>query len=510
MTTQEPTRKLAAIFSADVKGYSRLLGEDELGTIRTLNAHKELMSQLIREHRGRVVDAPGDNLLAEFGSVVDAVRCAVEVQKQLSAANSALPENRRMEFRIGVNLGDVVEEENRLYGDGVNIAARLEGLADGGGVCISGTAFDQVRNKLTVGYEFRGEQTVKNIAEPVRVYRVLTDPQAAGKVIGETKIHAGVSESLNAHYDAIVKTIIDGRVVLFIGEGANLCGRPTQTKWAHGRSDNPPSSTEVAEHLARSFEYPPNAPLDLVRVSQYVSVVNGSGPLYEELHSLFDADYEPTPLHRYIASLPAMLRDKGYAPRYPLVVTTNYDDALERAFVAASEPFDLVAYAAEGEQRGKFIHFPPDGEACVIERPNEYRGLSLDQRSVILKIHGAVDRREALWDSFVITEDHYINYLTRTDISSLLPVTLAAKLRKSHFLFLGYSLRDWNLRVILHRIWGEQKLTYKSWAILEKLELMEKDFWRSREVDVFTIPLDAYVAVLEERLRQLRPMTDHG
>jgi class 3 adenylate cyclase len=510
MTTQDVTRKLVAILSADVKGYSRLLGEDELGTIRNLNAYKELMSGLIQQHRGRVVDAPGDNLLAEFGSVVDAVRCAVEIQKQLATANSALPENRRMEFRIGVNLGDVVEENDRLYGDGVNIAARLEGLAEAGGVCISGTAFDQMRNKLSLGYEFRGEQTVKNIAEPVRVYKVLTHPDLAGKVIGERKAPLGISESLDAHYDAIIKTIVEGRVVLFIGEGANLCGRPDDKKWTSGGSDSPPSSAELAEHLARSFEYPPTAPLDLVHVSQYVSVVSGSGPLYEELHSLLDADYEPTPLHRYFASVPAVLRDKGYPPRYPLIVTTNYDDALERAFRAVGEPFDLVAYVAEGEQRGKFIHFPPGGEVCVIERPNEYRGLSLDQRSVILKIHGAVDRDGALWDSFLITEDHYINYLTRTDISNLLPVTLAAKLRKSHFLFLGYSLRDWNLRVILHRIWGEQKLTYKSWAILGKLELMEKDFWRSREVDVFNVPLDEYIAVMEERLKELPPSRNHG
>jgi len=505
MTVQEVKRKLAAILSADVKGYSRLLGEDELGTIRTLNAYKELMSGLIQQHRGRVVDAPGDNLLAEFGSVVDAVRCAVEIQKQLKMANSSLPENRRMEFRIGINLGDVIEENDRLFGDGVNIASRRESLAEAGGVCISGTAFDQVRNKLNLGYEFRGEQTVKNIAEPVRVYRVLMEPEAAGKIIGERKAPLGISESLNAHYDVIIKTIVEGRVVPFIGEGANLCGRPADRKWKSGRSDTLPSNAELAEHLARNFEYPPNAPLDLVRVSEYISVVSGSGPLYEELHSLFDADYDPTSLHHFFASLPASLQEKGYPPRYPLIVTTNYDDALERAFRAAGEPFDLVAYVAEGEQRGKFIHLPPGGEVCVIERPNEYRGVSLDQRSVILKIHGAVDRAGALWDSFVITEDHYINYLTRTDISNLLPVTLAAKLRKSHFLFLGYSLRDWNLRVILHRIWGEQKLTYKSWAILGKLELMEKDFWRSREVDVFTVPLDEYIAALEERLRELRP-----
>jgi adenylate cyclase len=187
MTVQEVKRKLTAILSADVKGYSRLLGEDELGTIGTLNAYKEVMANLIQQRRGRVVDAPGDNLLAEFGSVVDAVHCAVEIQKELKIRNSELQESRRMEFRIGVNLGDVVEERDKIFGDGVNIAARLESLSEAGGVYISGIAFDQVRNKLNLGYEFRGEQTVKNIAEPVRVYRVLMEPEAACKVIGEKK-----------------------------------------------------------------------------------------------------------------------------------------------------------------------------------------------------------------------------------------------------------------------------------------------------------------------------------
>src|SRR5512136_3213922 len=187
MTTQEVKRKLTAILNADVKGYSRLMGEDEEGTVRTLNAYKEVMTGLIQQHRGRLVDAPGDNVLAEFNSVVDAVRCAVEIQKELKTRNAELPENRRMEFRIGVNLGDVIEEGDKIIGDGVNIAARLESLSEAGGICISGTAFDHVRNKLDLGYEYLGEQTVKNIALPVRVYRVLMEPEAAGKVIGEKK-----------------------------------------------------------------------------------------------------------------------------------------------------------------------------------------------------------------------------------------------------------------------------------------------------------------------------------
>jgi len=187
MTTQEVKRKLTAILSADVKGYSRLMGEDEKGTVRTLNTYKEVMTGLIQHHRGRVVDAPGDNVLAEFASVVDAVECAAEIQKELKTRNAELPENRRMEFRIGVNLGDVIEDGEQILGDGVNIAARLESLSEAGGICISGTAFDQVRNKLDLGYEYLGEQTVKNIALPVRVYKVLMEPGAAGKVIGEKK-----------------------------------------------------------------------------------------------------------------------------------------------------------------------------------------------------------------------------------------------------------------------------------------------------------------------------------
>jgi adenylate cyclase len=166
-------RKLTAILSADVKGYSRLMGEDDEATVRTLTAHRETMTRLIQQHHGRVVDSPGDNLLAEFASVVDAVRCAVEIQRELKTRNADLPSERKMEFRIGINLGDVIVEGERLYGDGVNIAARLEGLAEPGGICISGTVHEHIENKLALSYEYVGEQTVKNIAKPVRVWRIL-------------------------------------------------------------------------------------------------------------------------------------------------------------------------------------------------------------------------------------------------------------------------------------------------------------------------------------------------
>ncbi len=178
-------RKLIAILSADVEGYSRLMGEDEDETIRTLIAYRELISTIIRNHRGRVVDSPGDNLLADFGSVVDAVQCAVKIQEKLKVRNAELPETRKMQFRIGINLGDVVEEGERIYGDGVNIAARVEGLAEGGGICISGIVYDSVKNKLSLNYESLGEHIVKNIKEPVRVYRMGIGPGPGASVVRE-------------------------------------------------------------------------------------------------------------------------------------------------------------------------------------------------------------------------------------------------------------------------------------------------------------------------------------
>ena len=187
MDTKDVTRKLRAILSADVQGYSRLMGDDEVATVKTITEYRETISSLVSQYKGRVVDSPGDNVLAEFGSVVDAVQSAVEIQNILKAKNEELPENRRMIFRIGVNLGDVIQEGDRIYGDGVNIAARIESLADGGGICISGTAYDQIENKLALGYNFMGEHPVKNIAKPIRVYKVPMGPGDVGKTRTGTK-----------------------------------------------------------------------------------------------------------------------------------------------------------------------------------------------------------------------------------------------------------------------------------------------------------------------------------
>jgi len=181
------TRKLRAILSADVKGYSLLMADDEAFTIQTLKEYRNIMSKFIEQHAGRIVDSPGDNILAEFASAVDAVQCAVEIQKQLKKENDRLVEDKKLEFRIGVNIGDVVKDGDRIYGSGVNIAARIEGLADPGGVCISRNAYNQIKDKLELGYEYLGENKVKNINDPVRVYKVLMAPDDAGRPIGKSR-----------------------------------------------------------------------------------------------------------------------------------------------------------------------------------------------------------------------------------------------------------------------------------------------------------------------------------
>jgi hypothetical protein len=242
---------------------------------------------------------------------------------------------------------------------------------------------------------------------------------------------------------------------------------------------------------------------DLARVSQYMAALEGEGSLYDELHDVFDADYPPTHLHRFLARLARRTREtceaRG-AGECMLIVTTNYDDSLERAFVDEQEPYELVTYIAEGTHRGRFRHVPAGGEPAVIQLPNKYVDLRLDQRTVIAKIHGAVDRTHRA-DSFVITEDHYIDYITRANVADLFPVKLAAKFRTSHFLFLGYSLRDWNFRVMLYRLWGEQEgKTFKSWAVQKDPDQIDRKAWDTRGVDILPVSLENFVAAIEQRL----------
>jgi DNA-binding SARP family transcriptional activator len=256
--------------------------------------------------------------------------------------------------------------------------------------------------------------------------------------------------------------------------------------------------TALARQLAQRFAYPDGSDTELTRVSQYIDVMKGSGPLYDELHAIFSEQAAPTPVHRLFARIPPLLRERGVP--HQLLVTTSYDHALEQALLEAGEEFDVVSYLASGRDRGKFCHLGPTGDARLIEIPNTYTELSLETRTVILKLHGQVDRspnRE--WESFVVTEDDYLDYLGQeSELASLIPVSLAAKLRRSHFLFLGYTMADWNLRVILNRLWGESAVSYRSWAVQPEAKPLERQFWRRRDVEVVEQPLDDYADTLAQ------------
>jgi DNA-binding SARP family transcriptional activator len=255
---------------------------------------------------------------------------------------------------------------------------------------------------------------------------------------------------------------------------------------------------ELARQLAERFDFPTERGAELTRVAQYVALMKGSGPLYDELHDLLGATAAPTSIHRFFAAAAPLLRERG-AP-HQLVVTTGYDLTLEQAFLDAGEAFDVVSYLAAGPHRGKFCHLSPDGSIRVVEIPNRYASeLTLERRTVILKLHGGIDRApERTWESFVITEDDYIDYLVQGGLARAVPVSLAARLRRSHFLFLGYGMRDWNLRVVLNRLWGGATVNYRSWAVASAVGPIERAFWRGHDIDVLEAPVEEYVELLAQ------------
>jgi DNA-binding SARP family transcriptional activator len=292
--------------------------------------------------------------------------------------------------------------------------------------------------------------------------------------------------------EAIKEALVAGRLVVVLGPGVNA-------REAAGNGDALPVRDELATRLADVFGCPPDHARELTKVAQFVAVTRGVGPLYDELHALLEGEHAPGPVHRFLAELPPVLRERGVAQ--PLIVTTNYDRALEHAFREAGEPVDVVTYVSLGRDRGRFLHRTAEGDVRMITTPNAYAEVPLDERPVLLKIHGEVDlepAREA--ESFVVSEDDYIGYLAETGIAGVLPVTVAARLRRSHFLFLGYGLVDWSFRVFLQRLWPDEQPAYCSWAVQPGATGLEREFWRKRAVELLDLPLDREVEQLRSAI----------
>lgn len=323
--------------------------------------------------------------------------------------------------------------------------------------------------------------------------RIRPPASSTATATASDSIDAAVPAPNQRHFEIVSRHMVDeGTVVPVLG--ARVYG-------------SLPDADEIAADLARRFELDPD-PLALPRVAQHVYVSSGRPDLLRTLRRILASEREPSIVHRFLARFPLQLQRLGLPLRYQMIVTTNYDSTLERAFDEENEPYDLAVYVGAGEDRGKFVHLPFDRHPELIMVPNRYNRFPIDdfgelQRTLIVKIHGGVaggvdaDR----WsEAFVVTEDQYIDYLSAAPIESLVPVQILAKLTESHCLFLGYTMRDWNLRVFLKRIWRGEPLGSRSWAVQRGPNMLEQDFWKGAQVECFSAPLDAYVEELSRHL----------
>ena len=316
----------------------------------------------------------------------------------------------------------------------------------------------------------------------------------------------GAREPSARHYFLVAKRILEGEVVPFLGAGANLCGRPDGLTWSE-TGEFLPDGYELAATLAAEVGYPDPEDRDLKRISQYVHSVLGWKPLYKYVRAPLQAVYPPTALHHSLAAIAQILRERG-VPRQ-IILTTNYDDALERAFEQAGEPYDLIWYESQADRPdcGRFIHRQEPTPVPIVV-PNRYLDLDPDERTVIVKLHGAMVRGDPALDSYVITEDDYIRYLTRSDIAGQLPALVRQRLLERHLLFLGYSMRDWNLRVVMQRLAGDGALANQSWSIQREpasaaTAEIELTLWEDRDVELLFVLLEDYVARLKQELERL-------
>lgn len=485
---EEAPRTATTSLQNGVSALRKLLGPDVLET--------RSPGYVLRVNGGQIDSARFEQLLADARTAqpaerAAALRQALALWRGPALAELAFNEFAQAEIRRLEELRLVAREErigaDAELGRHADVVAELESLV------AEQPLRERPRELLMQAYYCSGRQ-----AEALEAYR---DARRAfvdelgiepGRRLQELQARilrqdaticpgsAGRDDTLPDVDGEIVKALLEGRVVPVLG----LAG-----------------SAALAERLATAFDYPRDRPLDLARVCQYVATMRGAGRLWDELHERFQAAIEPEPVHRFLASLPPLLRERGVP--HQLIVTTNYDLGLERAFEEAGEELDVVAYVASGPNQGRFWHRPPGEPPRPVEVPNAYTDLSLDERTVLLKLRGAVDPHpEREWESFVATEDDHIDFLGRSELATAVPVTLAARLRRSHFLFLGYEMADWNLRLVLNRVWGDRAVPYASWAVQERPSALELAFWRHFDVEVLDLSEDALLRVLAGRLER--------
>jgi len=295
---------------------------------------------------------------------------------------------------------------------------------------------------------------------------------------------------LKPPYTLILDELRKGKVIPFLGAGASLGNRAPEVKWNRDQATCFPSGNELTQHLAHKTEFPPDESLELTKVAQYYDVVGGRDALEQELHEIFTCDFPLTQLHAFLADLSVPL----------LIVTTNYDDLIERAFNAKGRAFDVVIHTTDPDVGDRLLWWPHGVAEPEPVNPNKL-DIDLGKTSVIYKMHGAVDRRDPTRDQYVITEDDYIDFLTRMTKNRAIPAIFAEPFQARHFLFLGYGLRDWNLRVVLNRIEKDLRRpkSITSWAIQSKPSPLEQEFWDRRGVRVYDIPINEFVEKLQSR-----------
>ncbi len=488
---EQPPRTAVTSLQNSISQLRKLLGPDALET-RAPGYVLRVERTAIDVHRFEQIVRRARHEAASVRAAL--LREALELWRGLPLAEFELepfaqPEIRRLsELRLAA-LEERFEAELELGGH-ADVIGELEALIE------QEPLRERPRGQLMLAL-YRSGRQAEALAAFQDARRVLTeelgiDPSAAlqqlhGAILRQDSglERAAVVPEPEDVDDEVLRCLLAGRVVPVLGGGG---------------------ATELAEELAKEFGLDGDGVVDLARISQRVATLRGSGPLYDRLHELFEMAVEPESIHRFLAALPRVLRARG-APHL-LIVTTHYDLALERAFEDAGEEIDVVSYVASGPHRGKFWHRSPGGQPRPIALPNEYATeLSLERRTIVLKLRGAVDLLpEREWESFVITEDDHIDYLGRGELSAAVPVSVAATLRRSHFLFLGYDLVDWNLRLILGRIWGGRPLAYTSWAVQPSPSALERAFWRQREVDVLDIEPAGFVGLLQQRLAAEVPL----